>query len=457
MNCTNWRARLTRSAERRDSAHARPVRHGGGHVALRTLVALLSFALAAVWSGAAAAEPSRFAFAVIGNAFGSSASSEAAVQKMVDAIGRDPRISFVVYDGNLKSAREPCSDSLYARRQALLDASRPALIFVPGQYDWMTCATAGPGGYDPAERLDQLRQTIFSEPSSLGQNPLMLTRESEVSRFRPYRENVRWQLGNTVFIALNVPDGNNHFLYAGGRNGEFEDRVIANAFWLEHAAEYAKRRNARAIVIFIQGNPWGLERRDRAERFGWLRFSHRPRDGYIELRHSLAKLAQKFRGPVLIVHEDDARLARGFEIDQPLRNEKGATIGNVTRIAVALHDPAAQWLHVDVDMGRRPPLRIGVRDVPKYLPPLPLQQQPQGPQVPYDGESPALPDMPDISSMPDVTEIPAAPQYSPQIPPSQQLQQSERQLAPGWFAPAVPWPQPASPATPPGAGAIYRN
>ena len=449
----NWRPRRTRSAERRDGAHAQRARRGSGArvpfcvtfgVHFRVLATLLSsLVLTAVPPGAMAAESSRFAFAVIGNAFSPSPGSEAAVQKMIDAIGRDPRISFVVYDGNLKTAGEACSDALYARREALFNASRPPLIFVPGQHDWVTCATAGSGGYDPAERLDQLRQTIFSDPSSLGQNPLPLTRESEVPRFRPYHENVRWQLGGTVFVALNLPDGNNHYLNAGGRNGEFEDRVIANGFWLEHAAEYAKRRNARAIVIFVQGNPWGVERRERTEGFGWLRFARRPRDGFIEFRHSLAKLALTFRGPVLVVHEDDAKLSRGFEIDQPLRNEKGATIANVTRIAVALHDPAKQWLHVDVDTERRPPLRIGVRDVPRYLAPLPQPLQPR------DGESGALPDMPEISSMPDVTEIPSNPQFPPQMPQSP--------TAPGWLPPPASGPQPASPAAPPGAGAVYRN
>ncbi|HEY1608183.1 MAG TPA: hypothetical protein VGG24_02860, partial [Paraburkholderia sp.] len=176
---------------------------------LGALAAALSFALAAASAAAAAGEPSRYSFAVIGNAFGAPATSEATAQKMIDAIGRDPRISFVVYDGNLKNASEQCSDALYSSREALLDASRPALIFVPGEDDWMTCSM-GHGGYDPAERLDQLRQTIFSDPSSLGQNPLPLTRESEVARFRPYHENVRWQLDGTVFVALNVPDGNNH-------------------------------------------------------------------------------------------------------------------------------------------------------------------------------------------------------------------------------------------------------
>lgn len=348
----------------------------------------------------ARAEAERFAFAVVANAL-AQPDNEADAQRLIDAIGRNDNVSFIVYDGNLKGPHEPCSDALYERRHALLEASRPALVFVPGQQDWVTCGSAGTGNYDPVERLDLLRQTLFSTAHSMGQNPLALTRESEVSRFRPYRENVRWQLGNTVFVALNVPDGNNHYLIAGGRNGEFEDRVVANGFWLEHAAEYAKRRNARALVIFMQADPV-QERAERPERFDWLRFGRRqPRDGYAETRRYLVKLAETFRGPVILVHAAEGRLAHGFLIDQPLRNDKGIRIANVTRVAFSLRDPLTQWLQIDADMTRQPPLRVGVHDVPKNLPMLPPPQP--------ASEAPDMPAMPEISSMPDVTTVPDTP------------------------------------------------
>ncbi|WP_321908887.1 hypothetical protein [Paraburkholderia sp. J11-2] len=375
---------------------------------------------------AALAQAPRYAFAVVANAL-TSQSEEASAQRLIDAIGRDPQIAFIVYDGNLKGARETCADHLYERRHDILDASRAPLVFVPGERDWVTCGMNGSGAYDPAERLDFLRQNFFSDPNALGQTPLTLTRESEVSRFRPYRENVRWQLGDTVFIGLNVPDGNNHYLNAGGRNGEFEDRVIANSFWLEHAAEYAKRRNARAIVIFMQGNAMP-EHYERPDRFAWLRFHRAPRDGYLELRRSLVKLAETFRGQIIIVNADDSKLARGFTIDQPLRNDKGARIENVTRIAFSLRDPLTQWLQVDADMARRTPLRVSVRDVPKHLPVLPTPPSLNLPGV----ASPAMPEMPEVSSMPDVTEIPGMPQ-SPDVAP----------VTPGASGTAVPQGLPA--------------
>jgi hypothetical protein len=381
MNCTTWPLRRTQIIDRRHDLQ-RP----------RTLCAALSVAL--VLTGGVSAHvqaaPVRYTFAVIAGTLQSPA-DEAPTQRLIDAIGRNRDVSFIVYDGNLKGAKEACGDSLYERRQALLEAARPALIFIPGQHDWTDCGTTEAGGFDPVERLDQLRQTLFADASSMGQNPLALTRESEVSRFRPYRENVRWQLGDTVFIGLNAPDPNNHYLTAGGRNGEFEDRVIANAFWLEHAAEYAKRRDARAIVIFIQGD-LDPERYERPDRFAWLRFARNShRDGFLELKRSLVKVAEIFRGPVLLIHCDDQRAAGGFVIDQPLRNDKGEVVTNLTRIAIAPRDRLDQWIQIEADMAHRPPFRVSVRDVPKNLPLLPVQPAQGVPPAPASDETaPAL-------------------------------------------------------------------
>ncbi|MCW0111406.1 hypothetical protein OIV71_32780, partial [Burkholderia pseudomallei] len=163
--------------------------------------------------------------------------------------------SFTVDEGNLKRPKEACRNQLYEQPNVLFTASRVPIVLLPGQYDWAACGTGDAGAYDPVERLDFLRQNVFTEPASPGANSMPLTRESEVPRFRPYRENVRWVRDATVFIGLNAPGPNNRYLTAGGRNGEFEDRAIANAFWIDHAAEYTKRRKARALVVFLEGDP----------------------------------------------------------------------------------------------------------------------------------------------------------------------------------------------------------
>lgn len=409
----------------------------GGGVPLAGVTAGLSAGLS-TFAPAAHADTPRYTFAVIANTM-QSAADEAPTQRLIEAISRERDMSFIVYDGNLKGAKEACRDALYERRHALLETSRPALFFIPGQHDWADCGTAEAGGFDPVERLDQLRQTLFADATSMGQNPIALTRESEVSRFRPYRENVRWQVGDTVFVGLNAPSPNNHYLTAGGRNGEFEDRVIANAFWLEHAGEYAKRRDARAIVVFIQGDP-DPERYERPDRFAWLRFARNTRrDGFLEFKRSLVKLAQIFRGPVLVIHCDDERASSGFVIDQPLRNDKGLLVTNLTRVALAPHDRLNQWIQVEADLGRKPPFRVSVRDVPKQMP-MPTTQ----PVMPRDAPAASMPAVPALgpaSELPPLLQTPGEPQLDqqPRIPADQ---------GGGGYGPATSTPPAAQPHLP---------
>ncbi|HTH72978.1 MAG TPA: hypothetical protein VL635_01095 [Trinickia sp.] len=404
-----------------------------------------TFAAAALAGGvlftapASAAAP-RYTFAVVSGAIRSPA-DEAAAARLIEAIGLDERRAFVVYDGNIKSADERCSDTLYDRRQQLLQASTIPLVVIPGQHDWADCATAAGGRYDAAERLDFLRQTMFSDTVSLGTPTLPLTRESEVARFRAFRENVRWEMGDTVFVGLNVVGGNNHYSDAGGRNGEFDDRAIASSFWLEHAAEFARRRGAKALVVFVEADPNFARYEEHADRFAWLRFArHRPRDGYLEFKRSLVKAAQTFRGPVIVIHHDAHAPAAGFTIDQPLYNDKGSRVDNLTRIAIAPHDPATQWVAFDVDFNRPAPFRVSVRTVPKVLPALPSSAAIVPPRQTATPASEAS--GPAIEPLPGMQNVPPAP--PPQAQPSAPAPASPATEPPLLPAPSDVPPLPAS-------------
>jgi hypothetical protein len=367
---------------------------------------------------ARAAEPS-YSFAVLSSAIRSPA-DEVDAQRLLDAIGLDERLSFAVYDGNLKGADEPCLDALYERRQQLLQTSTVPLVVVPGEHDWADCGSAAAGGYDAAERLDFLRQTIFSDTTSLGNPALALTRESEVARFHAFRENVRWETGDTVFVGLNVVGGNNHYSDAGGRNGEFDDRAIASAFWLEHAAEYAKRRGAKALVVFVEADPDFSRYEEHADRFAWLRFArHRKRDGYLEFKRSLVNAAHTFRGPVIVVHHSAHPLAAGFAIDQPLFNDRGTRIDNLTRIAVAPRDAATQWIEFDVRFGRPAPFRVSVHTAPKRWANAPRNTW-QAPASTPSASTPVIGPLPGIQNVPPAPPAtPAVTAPTPTEPPSE--------------------------------------
>ncbi|WP_175923482.1 hypothetical protein [Burkholderia latens] len=373
-------------------------------VPARAAAALIAAALALAQAGALAAPPKRaaapYSFAVVSGVMDAPA-DEPAAQRLLEAIARERNLAFVVYAGDIKGAKEACRDALYTQRGAILNAARVPLVFVPGHDDWVTCGTAAGGGYDPVERLDFLRQTLLADAALPDAGALPITRESEVARFRPYRENARWMRDDVVYVALNAPAPNNHFLTAGGRNGEFEDRVIANGFWIDHAAEYAKRREARAMVVIFEGDPQ-FDRYERAERFAWLRFNRpRVRDGFRELKRTLVKAAATFRGPILVMHASSERLANGFVIDRPLHADDGVLVGNVTRVAIGPHHPANQWVKVTVSPARQTIFNVSLQDVPKNLPVPPAL--PVGPRddvpLPQMPEIPALPALPDSSSV----------------------------------------------------------
>lgn len=403
---------------------------------------------------AKAAEP-RYAFAVISGVM-KSAADEPAAQRLINAIELDQRLSFVVYDGNLKGAHERCADALYDQRQQLLQASAVPLVAIPGQHDWADCGSAAGGNYDAAERLDFLRQTLFSDTRSLGRPALTLTRESDVARFRAFRENVRWVAEDTVFVGLNVVGGNNHYSDAGGRNGEFDDRAIASAFWLEHAAEYAKRRRAKALVVFIEADPNFSRYEEHTDRFPWLRFArHRQPDGYLEFKRSLVNAAQTFRGPVILIHHDAHPTAAGFIIDQPLYNDKGARVDNLTRIGIAPRDPATQWVVFDVNYGRPVPFRVSVRSVSKALPLPALPASPAAPtQAPSSGTNAPGPGT-GIEPLPGIQYVMPAPPSpagsAPAVAPpasTPSLPASEPPLLPDTFGAGPTQPASATPASP---------
>jgi hypothetical protein len=399
------------------------------HTAARFAAALSFALLCGAFADARAEVSPPLSFAVMANALTRPA-DEAPVRQTLETIARNRDISFIVYDGNVKGAAEACRDSIYQSRHDVLDSVRIPLVVMLGQHDWADCNAAQAGGYDPVERLDFLRQLFYPDANSLGQTPLTLSRESDVARFRTFREIVRWQDQSIAFIGLNVPSPNNHYLTAGGRNGEFEDRAVATSFWLEHAAETARRSDMRALVIFLQGDP-DFSRYERRERFPWLRFSRssQPRDGFLELKRSLVKAAETFRGPVIVIHGTEVSEPNGFHIDQPLHNDKGLTVTNLTRVAIAFKRPQSQWLEVQSDMRWRPPFRLRVRDV-------------RDARKRDDTEAPSQIEAP--SSQPTLpASMPAAPQY---LPPPPTLPQSASE--PPILTPPAPPPMP-QPSLPP--------
>jgi hypothetical protein len=303
------------------------------------LAACLAASALAFGTGARAADANdtealAHRFAVIGHGF--SDGGDKRLQKAIDD-NDDPDVAFLVVTG-IKGAAEPCSDKLYQKRRELIDESKRPIVVLPARSDWTECRNTA-GRTAAIERLNRIREVFYGEPNSLGARKLTLTRQSMSPRFRSYAENAHWSVGKVLYATVNLPANNNHYLNEAGRNNEFEDRLVANRFWLNRLFAIARRDKLEGLVLFSEGDVKALSQPTGFQAL--LRRAVPENDGFAEPRRQITALAQKFPGKVLLV--DGTRLARGV---QPAIEWRG-NVGHLSAGADALEvvvDPAAKTL-----------------------------------------------------------------------------------------------------------------
>ena len=267
-------------------------------------------------------------FAIIGHSFNEGGEEHLkAVLKELD----DKADAFVVVTG-IKGNTEPCSDKLYQQRRTLVDDAKRPVVVLPAGSDWTECRNSA-GRSNAIERLNRIRELFYGEPAALGSGKLALTRLSMSPRFRSYAENAHWSVGKVLYATVNLPANNNHYLLEAGRNSEYEDRLVANRFWLNRLFAIARRDKLEAVVLFSEGDlkalsqPTGLR--------ALLQRAVPANDGFAETRRQVMVLAQKFPGKVLLV--DTARLAKGVKPTIEWRANVGhlSTGAGAVEVAVA--------------------------------------------------------------------------------------------------------------------------
>ena len=237
----------------------------------------------------------RHDFAVIGNLW-----QRGSGEERLEAALRQTRsqsLSFVLANG-IKSAAEPCSDSIYQARRDLLDQARRPLVMLPVASDWGDCVDSE-GRHAALERLNRLRELFYPSSTSLGRRKLNMARLSTTLKFRGYPENAHWTVGGVVYATVNLPANNNHYRPEAGRNSEYEDRMVATRFWLKRVFSQARRSGAVAVVLFSEGD-LGAQRQ-RSGGAGILRQRPNQQDGFAEPRKMVQAQVEDFKGKVLLV------------------------------------------------------------------------------------------------------------------------------------------------------------
>lgn len=257
-----------------------------------------------------------FSFALIGdqpyNDF-----FEPATSSLIQHIAQEPGVHWILHLGDIKGGNEPCADALIQRRIAQLQRSKLPLVYVPGDNEWTDCHRPSNGNFDSQERLNFLRQLVFSQPRSLGKTSFQIRQQTS----HPYPENLMWIQGSTLFVSLNIPGSNNDLLNPTSRKTNerkakqlLQARDQAVDAWLSEAEALFAHENVRPTetVIAIQGNP--------IDGSGG-RTTNPDKNGYAGFMTRLVKYINTTKRPVLLAHGDTHR----FKWDRPSLKEFGGT------------------------------------------------------------------------------------------------------------------------------------
>jgi len=200
---------------------------------------------------------------------------------------------------------------------------------------------------DGLARLEDVRHVFFSKPMSLGQKPIALTRQADVSDYHAFVENARWEKGGVEFATINVPGSSNGFMINDeARAREAIARNRANVDWLKALFAEAKAKDAKAVVIALQASLFE-DGRDFGD-FSGKRVRGGSEGPYYWIAFAIRDLGTRYGKPVLVINGD----FHDFLVDKPFRvsksEEKPPQYDNITRLQV-FGAPDLRAVRIDVD------------------------------------------------------------------------------------------------------------
>ncbi len=205
---------------------------------------------------------------------------------LIDELNAEP-LAFVVHIGDITSGQGPCTDEWFAARKNQFARIKPPFVLLPGDNDWTDCHRSG---MEPMERLAHWRKLFFARGGVLG---------LEVQR-GAYCEHVRWQMGNSLFVALNVQGSNNNLGRIPAMDAEYAERMKAVLAWIDDAERVLREGNLERIVLLMQANPFLTPRKGPS--------------GFASLLERVRALVAANPGKVILVNGD----SHTYRVDEPL-------------------------------------------------------------------------------------------------------------------------------------------
>ncbi len=325
------------------------------------------------------AQADRFTFVALGDTAYNPPADYPVYDALIDKINvTHPVFSIHVGDtGGVMDCREP------AQRKVLefFQRYKQAVVYTPGDNEWVDCIdpeivrlrneSKGDIGamlkvrpdlaaffsrdalYDRrffdngVARLEDVRHVFFDKPQSLGQKPIPLVRQSDVSDYHQFVENARWAHSGVLFGTINLPGSANDFaINDEARAREAVLRNRADVDWLKALFAEAKATNAKAVVIAMQAALFTAGRGD--GKFTGTEVRGGNEGPYYWIVWTIRDLAAAYGKPVLLINGD----FHDFIVDRPFRvgqgEDKPSLYGNITRLQV-YGAPDLRAVRVDVD------------------------------------------------------------------------------------------------------------
>lgn len=258
------------------------------------------------------AQAQSFSFGLWGDMPYAKAGDEPKMPAILHSINRAP-LDFSIFVGDIKDGSSKCTDDVYTRGQAMFNSMFKPVIYIPGDNEWTDCHRLNNGGYDALERLGHLRQVMFADQLSHGQQKIRL--QSQADSDGLYKENKRISHKGLVFATFNIPGSNNNkvlddkdctkksartLAQCEQSNAEYLARDAANIRWLSASFEAAKAAKSRGIVLAFQGDPgFDLPETEDLDESKAASVS-----GYQTFLQQVVQETEKFDGQVLLVHGD---------------------------------------------------------------------------------------------------------------------------------------------------------
>ena len=294
-------------------------------------------------------------FAVIGDIpYG--ADEIASFPRNIAQINADPAVSLVVHLGDIKNGSSQCTDEYFSMIRKDFDQFRDPLVYTIGDNEWTDCHRPNNGGYDPLERLGQVRSTFFDRPGlTLGRRPLRVASDAAAG----FPENVAWRRDRVAFASVHIVGSNNdlapwtgHTTPTPEQTAEALGRTADTIGLIRKTFAEAKARHDRAVVVMTQADMFDPTVPD--QQFA----------DYYAFQPIVAAIAQEsaaFGRPVYEFNGD----SHIYNADRPLEPgspwlgfyQVGQAAPNLTRVTVDGSDNAKDYLRVTIGRDKEAPLR----------------------------------------------------------------------------------------------------